>query len=565
MIYAARGARSVLLAALAAVALAACTRDRALPPGSAPVGPIGTGGAAGAGSGGAPCPGAACMSAACAEAEAGKSSIGCDYWVLKPDIIGLQRGSCFGVFVANSSSEAVHIAVSYRGADLGGKFIYLPSGQGPGLSYEPYDAAAGLPPHRAAVVFLAHDATHKEAVLCPRPPAVNGAAGILGTGFGDAFHVNTDRPVVMYSILPFGGGAAAITSASLLFPASAWDDNYVAVNPFAKSQIAGAGANPSLAILAREDTAVTLLPSAAIDAGGGVGSAAPNEPVTHSLKAGQYLQISQPIELTGSLIQANRRVAVWGGASCFNLPVDVPACDSAHQQIPPIRALGSRYAGVRYRNRATAGNAEEKPPWRVVGAVQGTELTWTPPQPNAPATIGLGQVATFEAAGPFEVQSQDAKHPFYLGQYMTGCAVYKGAGCDGDPEWVNVIPVEQYLRSYVLFTDPTYPETELVVVRRKLLDSDFANVTLDCAGTLGGWQAISDDLQYTRVPIATGAFLGVGKCANGTHELESAAPFAVTVWGWGTSATNTGAVSYAYPGGAGFAPINDVTVPPVPK
>ena len=35
----------------------------------------------------------------------------------------------------------------------------------------------------------------------------------------------------------------------------------------------------------------------------------------------------------------------------------------------------------------------------------------------------------------------------------------------GDPEFVNVIPPAEYLSSYVFFTDPTYPETDLVVVR----------------------------------------------------------------------------------------------------
>jgi len=35
----------------------------------------------------------------------------------------------------------------------------------------------------------------------------------------------------------------------------------------------------------------------------------------------------------------------------------------------------------------------------------------------------------------------------------------------GDPEFVNVIPPGEFMQSYVLFADPTYPETNLVVIR----------------------------------------------------------------------------------------------------
>ncbi len=36
----------------------------------------------------------------------------------------------------------------------------------------------------------------------------------------------------------------------------------------------------------------------------------------------------------------------------------------------------------------------------------------------------------------------------------------------GDPDFVNVVPSEQFLDRYVFFTDYTFPDTSLVVVRR---------------------------------------------------------------------------------------------------
>lgn len=512
------------------------------------------------------CLGGTCGNDPCGAAEAAKSSYGCDYWAVKPDLISDAFGACFGVFVANTWSVPVHIDVSRDGQDLGHAFIVIPAGQGQTLTYEPYDPAAGLPVGEVAIVFLSHQ-TGGFLPQCPIPAALNGESGIPGSGVGSAFNIRTDRPVVAYSILPYGGGPSAATSASLLLPTSAWDTNYVAVNAYQKS-VAVPQAQPSLNVLAKENgTEVTILPKVAVVGGGGLPGGPANTPLTYTLNAGQYLQLSQDQELTGSPIQSNKPVGVWGAASCLNVPVGAIACDSAHQQIPPVRALGSEYAGVRYRNR-TAALSEESPPWRLVGAVDGTVLTWTPaPPPGAPMSLNLGDVAEFSAPGPFVVASQDDDHPFYVAQYMTGAdhvaPTFVG---EGDPEWVNVVPVMQYLDQYVFFTDPTYSETSLVVVRRRSQAGTFADVVLDCAGPLTGWEPLGEH-EFTRVDLVTGNFASVNGCANGRHVIESDAPFGVTVWGWGSAASSapTTYVSYAYPAGASVEPINEVVVAPTPK
>jgi hypothetical protein len=74
-----------------------------------------------------------------------------------------------------------------------------------------------------------------------------------------------------------------------------------------------------------------------------------------------------------------------------------------------------------------------------------------------------------------------------------------------------VIPPEQYLASYTFFTDPTYPETNLVLVRERK-NGAFADVNVDCAGTVTGWQPIDsgDNLEYTRLDLVTGNFMSVG-------------------------------------------------------
>ena len=512
------------------------------------------------------CLGGTCTNDPCGAAEASKSSYGCDYWAVKPDLISDGMGACFAVYVANTWDSPVHIDVQRNGQDLGAAFIYIPSGQGQGIQLLPYDDGAGLPVGEVALVFLSHQSPGA-LPACPNPPAINAETAVTGTGLGQAFNIITDRPVVAYSILPYGGGPSAATSATLLLPTSAWDTNYVAVNAYAKSAIV-AQAVPSLDILAHQDgTNVTILPKVAIAGGGGVNGGAANTPATYTLNRGQYLQLSQAEELTGSVIQSDKPVGLWGGASCLSVPITAAACDSAHQQIPPIKALGSEYAGVRYRNR-TSAPGEEAPPWRLVGAVDGTQLTWLPAPPaGAPSSLNQGDLAEFTAPGPFVVKSQDADHPFYVAQYMTGAGYINSVVGEGDPEWVNVIPVAQYLDDYIFFTDPTYSETSLVVVRRRSsVSGNFEEVNLDCAGPLQGWQPVGD-YEYTRIDLVTGDFQNVGNCSNGRHQITSPAPFGVTVWGWGgySNAFYTQYVSYAYPAGASIQPINEVVVPPVPK
>jgi hypothetical protein len=154
---------------------------------------------------------------------------------------------------------------------------------------------------------------------------------------------------------------------------------------------------------------------------------------------------------------------------------------------------------------------------------------------------------------------------------MTGGLPFFGTG---DPEFVNVIPAKQYLSSYVFFTDPTYPETNLVVVRKRGEDG-FADVTLDCAGVLGGWTALGADYQLTRVDLVRHDFQPQGGCNTGRREMSSELPFGVWVWGWGGPETQpaTGClesepsftcyVSYAYPAGEGLVIINDVELPEI--
>jgi hypothetical protein len=249
------------------------------------------------------------------------------------------------------------------------------------------------------------------------------------------------------------------------------------------------------------------------------------------------------------------------GHPCMRTPYQVPFCDHGEQMVPPIRALGHEYVGVMHRPRAG-----EPGIWRIIGAIDGTVLSWSQ-DVGGPATLDQGTIAEFVTGTPFVVSSQDEDHPFLLFAYMSGSQwpMLSDSGGHGDVDFAVSVPPEQYMSHYVFFTDPTYPETNLVVVRAPV-DGQFRDVTLDCAGVLTGWQPVGS-YEWTRVDLITGNFQGVGACSTGRHEISSEGTFGLWVWGWGSPLTTsfTANVSYAYPGGMNVQPINEVVIPPVPR
>ncbi len=504
---------------------------------------------------------------ACKQAEEQRSSVGCDYYAVTMDIIAPDGlGACFVSFVTNTFSSNAHITASLRDEPIDmAKYAKLPVGQGRSLTYADYDPVRGLAPGEVAIIFLSG---WVGGVECPVPAPRSTGAFVKGSGIGNAFHIQSDVPVVAFQMLPYGGGHAAMTGASLLLPTSAWGTNYVAVNAYAAT---GPGMAPSLNVVAFEDdTTVQITPRVDIKGSPGLLPGGPaGVPVSYTLQKGEFLQLTQNEELTGSPLISDKRFGLFGGHQCMNVPVDVEYCDHAEQQIAPVQALGNEYVAVPHRARQT--NKPEKYLWRLVGAADGTTLTFDPPVASAPTALELGSFAELETDGPFVVKSQDAKHPFMLFGYMTGGGAFDEYG---DPDFVRVVPPPQWLDKYLFFTDPTYPETNLLVVRKRTEAGTFEDVTLDCYGTLDGWTPLGPDYEITRTDLVRHDFEAQGECDNGVQKMTSKVPFGVTVWGWGTPETSNGScqsihdpsftcnVSYAYPAGERVLNVNDVIAGP---
>jgi IgGFc binding protein len=565
----------------------------------------------------------------CDDAAKNPGNAGCTFYPVQvPELLSLgNKGSCFAMTVVNPGNEPAKLSLERKGFPISlSQVTRIPHGTGNSMQYTPFDESVGLPGGEVAIIFLAGENLADSPMghvncpagvdLPPRDPSFYLYSGadtppdddggmVQGVDYwsqrGTAFRLASDRPVIAYQTYPYGGGASYVTSAALLLPVEAWGTSHFVALPFDDTAMPSRFATITAAY-DRTEVAFRVTdeirPTTARDGSPWPGSpSAPSGSVFKTtLDAGEFVELATGaldlntapnFSTAANALTSTKPVSVVSGSPC-QFKVE-GTCDSTHQQIPPLSAMGHQYAAVGYRNRCP--QLEESIPWLIMGMVEGTELTYAPApseinpvtgQPVAPKSINAGQMIEFSSRDPFVVTSQDENHPFYLAGYMTGARITENdciiptdpgepprTSRPGDPDFVNVVPVEQFMTSYIFFTDPTYPTTNLVLVRAKDESGSFADVKLDCAKEpLSGWKPLGD-LQYTRVDLTNGDFMpAIPGCDNGRNRIESQAPFSVTVWGWGQDdvelhGESTADTSYGYPGGSAIRKVNNVALPTI--
>lgn len=513
---------------------------------------------------------------ACAAAAGSHGTRGCEFLASTPPTYPVDLQPCHAVFVTNSWSRPVNLTVTRAGATLDvSRFARVVDNAVAPALWQPLPAT-GLPPNGVAVLFLSSDPNSVMTetgtrLTCPITPAVNAATTTAGSGRSDAFRLRADAPVSAYSIMPFGGAPSFFPGATILLPTSVLGTGYVTIGP-----PAGTTATPGpqwLQVVAQADnTLVTVRPTVNLPAGGMLPAIAAGASGTVTLGAGQYAHWELPAgraDPSATVVVADHPVAVNVGNRFLRLqPTEGPGGEGTHTQQLPLSALGISYTAAPYPTRR-ADLLPEVVPYRLVGAVDGTTLSYDPPVPGAPTTLARGAVVDFSTALAFTVSSQDAMHPFGAAQLMptANLPVASRPGLTyhdldarvpprlGDEEFTQLFPPAQFLNSYVFFTDPSYGTTSLVVVRERAA-SGFAPVTVDCLGVLSGFTPVGTAGRYEFVQVdLVRAGIAMGTCANGRHTAASTANFGITVWGVDTYA------SYAYPAGGNARQLTMVTPP----
>ena len=453
---------------------------------------------------------------ACGAKAIGKSYIGCDYFpTVTANLVGTQFH--FAVAVSNTTANSAAVTVT-QGANT------------------------------ISTVTVA--ANSVQVIKLPWQLALKGPASLNGVAFPasikvaqGAYRLRSTQPVVVYQFSPLeytnGGNCTFDQSAcsysndaSLLLPTNAWTGTYrvAARHHFYSS-------SGFYAVTASADnTKVTV---AAAPNGGGVkaGVAGINTSGNGSvtLNAGDVIEIvtsgndnnpSNPDDVTGTLVSADKPVQVIGGHQCTYIPDTTGYCDHLEESMFPYESLANDYI-VAAPLIPTGGNTPKVEMVRNVATTANTTLTYDPPQPGAPASIALAG-SWVELANNAQDFKISASQPILVAQYMEG---QDAGGSSGDPAMALAVATSQFRMSY-LFHAPTNYETSYV----NIIAPTGTPVNLDGA-VVGGFTPIGG----TGYSVARKSLSNAG---TGNHTADSTAGFGISVYGYGQY------TSYWYPGGS---------------
>jgi uncharacterized repeat protein (TIGR01451 family) len=254
-------------------------------------------------------------------------------------------------------------------------------------------------------------------------------------------------------------------------------------------------------------------------------------PYNVSLNQGQTYQLrntdAAPADLSGSIVTADKPIAVFGGHQCANIPAGSEACDHIVEEMTPTVTWGKSFVTEPLATR-TGGDT-----FRFLAS---TDTTTVQVNGSTVATLNRGQLFEQIVTAASVVTSDK---PILVTQYSNSSSF---DGVTSDPFEVIVPPAEQFLNSYTVTTPATGFITNFINVVAPT--ASLASVKLDGVVVPGA--------SFTAIPGSTfsGAQLAVDL---GSHTLEGAQPFGVTVYGFADFD------SYGYPGGLSLAPVATVT------
>ncbi|MSQ81923.1 MAG: hypothetical protein EXR77_03280 [Myxococcales bacterium] len=515
--------------------------------------------------------GLTCLGGLCVNACAGdvKSNtyVGCDFWAV--DLDNAIEGSYdaqnkqFAVVVSNTSDNPATVSVSL-GKEATPKFkkkdFTVP---GKGLQ------VINLPDKSWGVANQNQDGSTINEMV---------------------YRIKATQPIVAYQFNPLDNAGVFSNDASLLLPTTALGENYYILT---RKQLANKYRS-YLNVIATQpgDTKVKVTATCKTLGSPSVPVMQPKVPANFVLQQGQALNIESddPLngDLSGTLVEADRPVAVFGGSEASNSP-DTGSCvqyskggkicasssnglvpqtcaadtgctsaccaDHLEEQMFPINTLGTSYVGTRLSPRG-----KELDAWRILAVQDGTTINVKPYIGSAIPVLNKGQWHEFQTDKDFILT---ATKPVLVAQYMASSyatVVTEGGTCTtgdqckskygfvgncvpagisslcapiGDPSLILGVATSQFLDDYIFLVPDKYKLNFVNVVMPTdalaLLDGKAVTAASFTPIMNSGWQV-------ARLAMPAGA-----------HRLQLTKKGGLVVYGYDKD------VSYGYAGGAGLA------------
>jgi len=259
-------------------------------------------------------------------------------------------------------------------------------------------------------------------------------------------------------------------------------------------------------------------------------------PYSITLDRGQFYQVAAvdttDDDVSGTLVVADRPVAVFGGHDCDSMPPGVAGfCDHLVEEMPPSTSWGRRFFSMPFATRSGGDT------FRILAAADATHVRING---ELVATLGSGEVHQQIVTEPGQIE---ADAPILVAQYSNGALWDNLPGLRADPFMTLVPPVEQWLNSYQTVSPA--------------IDSDvfthYVNVVTPTAA-LGSLRIDGSLVPASSFqPIGTSGYSGAQlPLAAGAHSLTGTAPFGAVMYGFALTD------GYGYPAGYELAGVGDV-------
>lgn len=270
-------------------------------------------------------------------------------------------------------------------------------------------------------------------------------------------------------------------------------------------------------VATQDNTTVYITPSAA-----GVSKPADVE-FTVVLNTGETYQFANPAhdDMTGTLITADKAIAVFSGHRCADVTSGVGYCDYLVEQLPDVSKWGKTYHTAKFSERARYS-------LRVIASQDNTTFTTQPS--GLIATLNAGEFADLDMDNSAEFV---ASNPVLMAQFIRGYA--DDLTAKGDPSMVLVTPAEMGV------SDATFG-----VYGLNGTNGAFLNVVTETSSLTALLldNVVVDQTLFTPIGGSSTYSLGTIPVAAGVHTLRGSAPHNALVYDYGIK---WNAVSYAYP------------------